>query len=64
VNGNHDAPVFQEFLSAEGVVNEDYPVRTVGVKKDRFSGRTFQGKLYPHLRQRASIGISSTGSGG
>jgi len=64
VNGNHVAPVFQEFLSAEGVVNEDYPAREVGVKKDRFSRMIFQGSLYPHRRQVASIGISSTGSGG
>jgi len=49
---------------AGGVVNEGYPVRAVGVNKDRFSGRTFQGKLYPHLRQRASIGIFAAGSGG
>ena len=49
---------------AEGVVNEDYPVRTVGVKEDRFPRMIFQGSLYPHRRQVASIGISFTGSGG
>ena len=49
---------------AEGVVNEDYPVRTVGVKKDRFPRMIVQGSLYPHLKHMASFGIISTGSGG
>ncbi len=36
---------------AEGVVNEGYPACEVRAEGDRYPRTTFQGSLYPHLRQ-------------